>query len=82
MISSSKCIFFVFLCLTALFTPNLVEAEDRRSKLIPIGPCSEIRDCNQTCIESQFLGGKCILWYSYSTEKSCACYVKPSISPV
>ncbi|CAH8274983.1 unnamed protein product [Arabidopsis lyrata] len=81
MTSSSKCIFFAFLCLAALLTPYLAEAEDR-SKLIPIGPCSKIPNCNQTCIESQFLGGKCIKWYPDSTKETCACLVKPSITPV
>ncbi|XP_019088138.1 PREDICTED: putative defensin-like protein 31 [Camelina sativa] len=81
MASSSKCFFFVFLCLAALLTPYLAEAEDR-SKLIPIGPCLEIRDCSQTCIESQFLGGKCIKWYPDSIKETCACFVKPSISHV
>ncbi|ESQ43619.1 hypothetical protein EUTSA_v10015439mg [Eutrema salsugineum] len=79
--SSSKCFFFAVLCLPILLNINLAEAEDR-SNLIPIGPCAKISNCNQTCIASQFIGGKCIKWYPDSIKETSACFVKPSTSPV
>ncbi|CAH2070592.1 unnamed protein product [Thlaspi arvense] len=80
MASPSKS-FFAFLYLAILLTLNIVEAEDR-SNLIPIGPCAQIPNCNQTCIASQFKGGKCIKWYPTSIKETCACFVKYSTSPV
>ncbi|CAL9218450.1 unnamed protein product [Arabidopsis halleri] len=91
MASSHKCLFLTFLCIALVLIQGRPAEKDMFSTaevasltkvhintIIPIGPCGEIKDCNQKCIELEYLGGSCVNSTSDSTstpESTCVCQV-------
>ncbi|CAH2077626.1 unnamed protein product, partial [Thlaspi arvense] len=59
MVFSRKCRFLVFLCLAVLLISESAKIEGQKKPIL-IGPCATFPHCNQTCIESHYVGGKCI----------------------
>ncbi|KAG7594785.1 F-box associated domain type 3 [Arabidopsis thaliana x Arabidopsis arenosa] len=69
MASSHKCLFLTFLFIALVLIQGRPAEKDMFSTakeaslkrvhintIIPIGPCGEIKDCNQKCIELEYLG--------------------------
>ncbi|XP_022566346.1 defensin-like protein 32 [Brassica napus] len=72
---SRNCIFLVFLCLTVLLIPEFAKAQGK-GKPIVIGTCYQFPHCNQTCVESDFSGGKCVPLPPARIDFVCVCYPK------
>ncbi|CAH2079284.1 unnamed protein product [Thlaspi arvense] len=76
MASSSKCLLFMFLCLTVLLIPEATKTDDsQRRRIFVIGLCSKIPDCNKKCFESHYAGGKCFKLTPSATELLCGCNI-------
>ncbi|KAG7600135.1 hypothetical protein ISN44_As06g042630 [Arabidopsis suecica] len=89
MASSHKCLFLTFLFIALVLIQGRPAEKDMFSTakeaslmtvhintIIPIGACGEIKDCNQKCIELEYLGGSCVTSDSTSTsESTCVCQV-------
>ncbi|KAF8046544.1 hypothetical protein N665_3632s0002 [Sinapis alba] len=75
MASSKTCFFLVFLCLVVLLIPKSAKAQGKRKPIL-IGSCSQFPHCNQTCVESNYSGGKCIPLPPLRIDFVCVCYPK------
>ncbi|RID50753.1 hypothetical protein BRARA_H01460 [Brassica rapa] len=71
---SSKRVFLVFLSLTVLLE-NL-NYKICKGRPIVIGTCYKFPHCNQTCVESDFSGGKCVPLPPPGINFVCVCYPK------